>query len=193
MSEDRCFQQEASEAVLMPWPGTSEGRPLWGRAGYTTLHIARLSSVPSGDRSANPASVPGCSGLQLVHLSVSSARKRSGAERLAAPLGVSRAARAAVPCRSSTSGHRASSSKYTRGQSRETRSLSRLFGSVETPPNVSRWVMHTVEQSYRSAPPPLPPFNWIIPTLVGPSSRQRVRILQPYFIVSGKDGGCVLF
>ncbi len=52
-----------------------------------------------------------------------------GAERLAALLGVSRAA---VPCRSSASGHRASSSKYTRGQSRETGSLSRLFGSVES-------------------------------------------------------------
>ncbi len=33
-------------------------------------------------------------------------------------------------------------------------------------PNVSRWVMHTVEQGYRGAPPP--PFNWVIPTLVGP-------------------------
>ncbi len=48
------------------------------------------------------------------------------------PLGVSKAARAAVPWWSSTSRHRASSSKYTRGQSRETGSLSRLFGSVET-------------------------------------------------------------
>ncbi len=42
----------------MPRPRTGEGRPLWGRAGYTTLHGARLSSVPSGDQSANPASVP---------------------------------------------------------------------------------------------------------------------------------------
>ncbi len=47
-------------------------------------------------------------------------------------LGASKAARAAVPCRSSTSGHRASSFKYTRGQSWETGSLNRLFGSVET-------------------------------------------------------------
>ncbi len=110
----------------MPWPRAYEGRPIWRRAGYTALHGAHLSSVPSGDQYANPASVPGCS------LSVSSARKRSRAERLAAPLGVSRAARVAVSCRSSTSGHRASSSKYTRGQSLKTGSLSRLFGSVET-------------------------------------------------------------
>ncbi len=128
----------------MPWPRTYEGRPLWGRVGYTALHDARISSVPSGDRSANLASVPGRSGLQRALLSVSSARKRSRAERLAAPLRVSRAATAAVPCQSSTSGNRASSSKYTRGQSRETGSLSRLFGSMET----TRWVIHAVEQGY---------------------------------------------
>ncbi len=37
----------------MPWPRAFEGRPLWERAGYTTLHGASLSSVPSGDQSAN--------------------------------------------------------------------------------------------------------------------------------------------
>ncbi len=113
-------------------PRTYEGRPLWGRAVYTALHGARLSSVPSGDQSANPASVPGHSGLQRAFLSVSSAQKCSGAGRLATPSGVSRAARSAVPCRSSTPGHLASHSKYTRDQSRETGSLSRLFGSMET-------------------------------------------------------------
>ncbi len=55
-----------------------EGRPLWGRAVYTALHGARLSSVPSGDQSANPASVLGHSGLQRALLSVSSAQKCSG-------------------------------------------------------------------------------------------------------------------
>ncbi len=39
-----------------------------------------------------------------------------------------------------------------------------VFTSV--PPNVSRWVMHTVEQGYRGALPP--PFNRVTPTLVGP-------------------------
>ncbi len=123
----------------MPRPRTGEGRPLWGRAGYTALHGARLSSVPSGDQSANPASVPGRSGFQRAFLSVSSAQKCSGAGR---------AARSAVPCRSSAPGHRASRSKYTRDQSRETGSLSRLFGSMKLLPNVSRWVTHTVDQGY---------------------------------------------
>ncbi len=117
----------------MPRPRTGEGRPLWGRAGYTALHGACLSSVPSGDQSANPASVPGRSGLQRALLSVSSTQKCSEAGRLATPSGVSRAARLAVPCRSSAPGHRASRSKYTRGQSRETGSLSKLSGSVGAP------------------------------------------------------------
>ncbi len=107
-----------------------EGRPLWGRAVYTTLHGARLSSVPSGDQSANPASVLGHSGLQRALLSVSSAQKCSGDGRLATPSGVSRAARSAVPCWSSVPGHRASRSKYTRGQSQETGSLSKSPGGV---------------------------------------------------------------
>ncbi len=64
-----------------------EGRPLWGRAVYTALHGARLSSVPSGDQSANPASVLGHSGLQRALLSVSSAQKCSGDGRLATPSG----------------------------------------------------------------------------------------------------------
>ncbi len=72
-------------------------------------------SVPLGDRSANPATdgASGRRGLQRALLSVSSAQKRSGTERLAALSGVSRAARAAraaVSCRSSAS-------KHTRGQS----------------------------------------------------------------------------
>ncbi len=50
--------------------GTAEGGPYWGRAECTILHGVRLSSAPSGDRSANPVSVPGRSGLQRVFLSV---------------------------------------------------------------------------------------------------------------------------
>uniref|UniRef100_A0A672PVE6 Anoctamin n=1 Tax=Sinocyclocheilus grahami TaxID=75366 RepID=A0A672PVE6_SINGR len=59
-------------------------------------------------------------------------RQRSGAKRLATSAEVSRAAGSVVPCRSAVTGHRASCSHYTRDQSRETDSLSRLFGSVET-------------------------------------------------------------
>ncbi len=74
-------------------------------------------------------------------------------------------------------------------------------------PNVSRWVMHTVEQGYHGALPL--PFNRGHSHAGGsragsgngtrsehspeegghqggPSSRQRVRVLQPYFIVPGK-------
>ncbi len=92
--------------ALMPMVQGLEGRPLWGRAGYTALHGARLSSVPSGDQSANPASVPGRSGLQRALL-----------------LSLFRSA----------SGHRASHSKYTRDQSQETGSLSKSSGGVGAP------------------------------------------------------------
>ncbi len=143
-------------------PRTYEGRPLWGRAVYTALHGARLSSVPSGDQSANPASVPGCSGFQRAFLSVSSAQKYSGAGRLATPSGVSRAARSAVPCRSSVPGHRASRSKYTR----ETGSLSRLFGSMETAAKcVSMGHAHCRTRLCGALPQP---FYGGTPMLVGP-------------------------
>ncbi len=124
-----CGPSSSLDNLRLERPDTNGSE---GRAVYTASHGARLSSVPSGDRSANPASVPGCSGLQPALLSVSSAQKCSGAGRLASPSGVSRAARSAVSCQSPASGHRASRSEYTRGQSRETGSLTRLFGSVET-------------------------------------------------------------
>ncbi len=122
--------------------------------------------MPSGDQSANPASVPGRSGLQRAFLSVSSAQKCSGAGRLATPSGVSRAARSAVPCRSSAPGHRASRSKYTRDQSRETGSLSRLFGSMETAAKyVSMGHAHCRTRLCGALPQP---FYRVTPMLVGP-------------------------
>ncbi len=128
-----CGSIVFGQNALMPMVQGLEGRPLWGRAVFTALHGARLSSVPSGDQSANPANVPGRRSLQRAFLSVSSAQKCSGAGRLATPSGVSRAARSAIPCRSSAPGHRASWSKYTRGQSQETGSLSRPPGGLGAP------------------------------------------------------------
>ncbi len=82
------------------------------------------------------------------------------------PLRVSRAARAAGPCRSSASGHRASSSKYTRGQSWETGSLSRLFGSMETAAKcVSMGHAHCRTRLCGALPQP---FYGVTPMLVGP-------------------------
>ncbi len=125
----RVVLQSRKPSMKRSWclRGTVEGGPCWGRAGCTALHGVRLSSAPSGDRPANPARVPGRSGLPRVPFSVLSARKRSGAESLATPSGISRAATSVASCRSSVSGHRSSSSKYTRGQSRETGSLMALL------------------------------------------------------------------
>ncbi|KAI2651123.1 Transposon Ty3-G Gag-Pol polyprotein [Labeo rohita] len=80
-------------------------------------------------------------------------------------------------------------------------------------PNVSAWVLHTVERGYRiqfGAPPP--PFNGVSPTLVGPEQglvmeqevatllrKEAIEVVPPheresgfysrYFIVPKKDGG----
>ncbi len=190
---------------------TVEGGPCWGRAGCTALHGVRLSSAPSGDRSANPARVPGRSGLPRVPFSVLSARKRSGAESLATPSGISRAATSVASCRSSVSGHRSSSSKHTRGQSRETGSLSRLFSSVETtakcislgPADCRERLSYSIRRSAAT-------FQRVVSHehksragsgirtrgqlsseegghRGGPSSRQRVRVLQPVLRCS-KEG-----
>ncbi|KAL0175067.1 hypothetical protein M9458_031035, partial [Cirrhinus mrigala] len=80
-------------------------------------------------------------------------------------------------------------------------------------PNVSAWVLHTVERGYRiQFGAPLPPFNGVSPTLVGPEQglvmeqevatllrKEAIEVVPPhdresgiysrYFIVPKKDGG----
>ncbi len=97
----------------------------------------------TGERSANPASVPGRSGLQRVLLSVSSARSRT--ERITTPSGVSRATGSAISCWSSALGHRASSSKHSRDLFGETGSLSSPLAARKLLPDVSPWVLRAVE------------------------------------------------
>ncbi len=154
-----------------------------------------------------------CSRAQRSPASVSLSifrRERSGAESLATPSGVSQVASSAVPCRSSASGHRASSSKHTRGQSRETGSLSRLFNSMETTAKcislgpadcrerLSYSIWHSAAAFQRG-------FSYCragsgIRTRSehsleegghrgGPSSRQRVRVLQPVLHCSKEGWG----
>ncbi len=146
-------------------------------------------------------------------LSVLSARNRSGAESLVTPSGISRAATSVVSCRPSVSGHRSSSSKHTRGQSRETGSLSRLFSSVETtakcislgPADCRERLSYSVRRTAAT-------FQRVISHVCesragsdirtggdlslkegghrgGSSSRQRVRVLQPVLRCSKKGWG----
>ncbi|KAI2646582.1 enzymatic polyprotein [Labeo rohita] len=131
----------------------------------------------------------------------SSARKRSGARELATPAGVSTAASSAV------------SSNNTRGQSRETGSLSRLFGSVETtakcvcmgPAYCRARLSHPIQRSAAA-------FQWGLSHCGepragsgngtgsrnsveegdhrgGPSSREGVRVLQPVLHCSKEGWG----
>ncbi len=137
------------------WPMTSEGRPLWGRTAYTAVHGARLSSMPSGDRSAKPATsgVPGHSNLLRAHISVSSARKCSRAEMLATTSGVSKAASSASSCWCAIPGYRTSRCDYTRDQSPETGSLSGHLVMWEPLPSLSHWVLPCRLWFYQSSLP----------------------------------------
>ncbi|CAM4628207.1 unnamed protein product [Leuciscus chuanchicus] len=86
---------------------TNEGSPPRSRAVNTSFHGARLSSVPSGDRSANPAAsgVTGRSGLRRAHISRST-RKRSGLGMPALSEEGARAVCSVVPCRCAVTGRR---------------------------------------------------------------------------------------
>ncbi|KAL0173082.1 hypothetical protein M9458_033393, partial [Cirrhinus mrigala] len=112
----------------------------------------------------------------------------------------------AVSCRSAVTGLRASSSAKSRGQPRAAAAWKLL-------PNVSAWVLRTVEKGYAiqfGAPPP--PFDGVFPTLVGPRQalvmeqevetllrKEAIEVVPPhvresgfysrYFIVPKKDGG----
>ncbi len=121
-----CFSSESTMFTSIPprrlrWSAWATGRssPNCVPAPYSGNVTSRTRQNRSQSDAPGPKS-----------LSVSSAQKCSGEGRLATPSGVSRAARSAVPCRSSVPGHRASRSKYTRGQSQETGSLSKSPGGV---------------------------------------------------------------
>ncbi len=167
---------------------TVEGGP-YGKSGVH--RITRCPSLLSSLwRSVFLPTLPefqGASGLPRVPFSVLSARKRSGAESLATPSGISRAA-TSVACRSSVSGHRSSSSKHTRCQSRETGSLSRLFSSVETTAKcISFSVLQTVEKGYRiqfGTPPP--PFKGLCLTSTNP---EQALVLEQEVKLSSEEGG----
>ncbi|KAI2646275.1 Gag-Pro-Pol polyprotein [Labeo rohita] len=166
-------------------------------------------SVPVSPQCPQEISLPTLPVLQGAAVSSeptpqSSARKRSGAGELATPVGVSTAASSAVSCRSSVTGLAA--------QTTPEASLERLAPLVDywLLPNVSAWVLRTVERGYRGAPPL--PFNGVFPTVVGPEQglvmeqevetllrKEAIEVVPPhdresgfysrYVIVLKKDGG----
>ncbi len=143
-----------------------------------------------------------------IHLSFFA--RKHGAEMLTTPSGVSRAASSSVACRCAV-------------LITPEASLERLVPLVDhlaawkLLPNVSRCVLQTVERGYRiQFDSPLPQFNGVIPTLVGPKqafvmeqevdtllTKEAIKVVptheresgfySPYFIVPKKDGSCVWF
>ncbi len=178
---------------------------------HTSEYGARLSSVPSGDRSVTPAILGASrhSNLQRVLL-LASTQKRSSPERLATSKNILTTDRSAVSCRVSISGHQTSSSEHPRGQSQETGSLSTFSGSVETsakcismgPAHCRKRVLDSVrispasvqwDISHPSGPRPGSGNGTRSRDSLeegghqgGPSSRHRVRVLQPLLHCSEK-------
>ncbi|KAI2645302.1 30S ribosomal protein S4 [Labeo rohita] len=174
------------------------------------------SSVPVSSRCPREISLPTLPVLQGAAVSSeptpqSSARKRSLAGELTTPVRVSTAAGSAVSCRSSITGHRTSSSNNTRDQSRETGSLSRLFGSMETTAKcICLGPAHCTARLSDSIWCSATTFQRGLPTLVGPEQglvieqevdtllRKAIEVVPPhdresgfyswYFIVLKKEG-----
>ncbi len=163
---------------------TSEGKPLWGRAVYTSAYGAHLSSVPRRDRlvpvshrcpqdvislTLPPPVLQGraissecISELQPGNVTVlrgSLATPRRFLEQLDRP---------------SLAGPPLQGTKLAALNTPEA-SLERLVALVhhlaawKLLSNVPHWVLHTVERGYRIQFGPCPPlFNGVFPTLVGP-------------------------
>ncbi|KAI2657632.1 Transposon Ty3-G Gag-Pol polyprotein [Labeo rohita] len=207
----------ATDASLTGWGVVMSGHPARGlcsgplRAGPTGEGRGPPhSSVPVSPLCPREISLPTLPVLQGAAVSSeptpqSSAWKRSGAGELATPAGVSTAASSAVSCRSSVTGLAA--------QTIPEASLERLVPLVDylvawkLLPNVSAWVLRTVERGYCiqfGAPPP--------PTVVSPEQglvmeqevetllrKEAIEVVPPhdresgfysrYFIVPKKDGG----
>ncbi|KAL0153220.1 hypothetical protein M9458_051474, partial [Cirrhinus mrigala] len=202
-SRDRDLRHSRPGVVLQsrrpPATKTAEGSPYRGRADSTALHCVHLSSVPSGALQGTTASD------ELDPVPDLSARARSGTGTLVTPMG-------------SPAGPPLQGSELAVQPTPEA-SLERLVPLVDylaawkLLPNVSAWVLRTVENGYTiqfGAPPP--PFDGVFPTLVGPKQalvmeqevetllrKEAIEVVPPqdresgfysrYFIVPKKDGG----
>ncbi len=108
--------------------------------------------MSSGDRSANPATscASGRSGLRRVHISRST-RKRSVLGMPAPSEEGFRAVSSDASCRFAVSGRRSdcTTTYKSRNQSREVGTYSRILTAWKLLPNISRWVLQTIEKGYQ--------------------------------------------
>ncbi len=194
----------------MPRPRTGvRAGPSGEERGYTALHGARLSSVPSGDQSANPASVPGRSGSP-ASASLSPLPHINVAELWGSPppLRVSRAARSGRPLPvPPLQGTELAALSTPEASLERLVPLADYSAAWKLLPNVSRWGHAHCRTRLCGALPQ--PFYGVTPMMVGPRAGsgngtrsepllreetievvpaldKEVRVLQPYFIVPGK-------
>ncbi len=138
----------------------------------TSVYVARLPSVSSGDRSANPATscASGRSGLRRAHIS-GSTRKRSVLGMPAPSEECFRVVSSDTSCRFAVSGRCSDcTTTYTsRNQSREAGTSSRILTAWKLLPNISRWVLQTIEKGYQIQFGSRPPrFMGVFSTEVAP-------------------------
>ncbi|KAI2647585.1 Protein P [Labeo rohita] len=184
-----------------------------GSSGVHRIIRCPAPPVPSGGCLAHPAGDSGRSSLRRAFPSVSSGQRRSragGSPPLRGSQGpLDQVLPAGQPLQDTGLATRVTPEA----------SLERLVPLVDhlaawkLLPNVSAWVLHTVERGYRiqfGASPP--PFNGVFPTLVGPEQglvmeqevatllrKEAIEVVPPqfresgfysrYFIVPKKDGG----
>ncbi len=180
---------------------------------HTSVYGARLSSVPSGDRSFSSASlcVLGHSDLQRVSFSAS-AWKCNGPEKLTTSKKCLEQLDRLFPAGPPLQGTELVVQRTPEASLGRLVPLVLFLAAWKLLPNVSQWVLHTVERGYKiqfGSRPPL--FNRVFPTLVGPEQalvmEQEVDTLlrkeatkwsliatesgfhSRYFIIPKKDGG----
>ncbi len=173
--------------------------------------------MSSGDRSANPATscASGHSGLRRAHIS-GSTRKRSGLGMSAPSEEGFRAVSSDGSCRFAVSERRSDcTTTYTSRntyQSREAGTSSRILTAWKLLPNISHWILQTIEKGYQYSPGLARPGLWGCfhrggpPAGSGngtrsensvregaikyvPHSNRETGLYSWYFIVPKKDGG----
>ncbi len=135
--------------------------------------------MSSGDRSANPATscASGHSGLRQAHVS-GSTRKRSGLGMPAPSEEGFRAVSLDASCPFAVSGHRSdcTTTYKSKNQSQDSGTSSRILTAWKLLPNISCWVLQTIEKGYQIQFGSRPPrFMGVFSTEVAP---QQVLVMD---------------
>ncbi len=144
----------------------NEDFPPRSGAANTSFYGVRLPSVSSGGISTNPATscASGCSGDRRANISKST-WKRSGLGMPAPSEEGFRVVSSDASCRFAISGHHSDCTTIfkSRNQSREAGTSSRILTAWKRLPNISCWVLQTIEKGYQNSLCLTRPGLWVWP------------------------------